>query len=113
MKLIAGRKYKNDLSEIVGVLMEYEEQQRLISLNQINQSLLTLYGQSELPDAELMHWLVQLMQHESYRKVYDQVRREEANNQSMVIEAIEQGSKVFSESDVDAVLALIRERKDK
>jgi len=113
MKLIAGRKYKNDLSDIVGVLMEYEEQQRPISLNQINQSLLTLYGRAELPDTDLMHWLVQLIHNGSYRKVYDLVRREEANNQSIVIEAIEQGSKVFSESDVDAVLALIRERKDK
>lgn len=113
MKLIAGRKYKNDLSDIVGVLMEYEEQQRPISLDQINQSLLTLYGQSEFPDAELMHWLKQLMQHGSYRKVYDQVRREEANNQSVVIEAIEQGPSIFNESDVDAMLALIRERKDK
>ena len=113
MKLIAGRKYKNDLSDIVGVLMEYEEQQRPISLDQINLSLLTLYGRTELPDTDLMHWLVQLIHNGSYRKVYDLVRREEANNQSMVIEAIEQGSKVFSESDVDAVLALIRERKDK
>lgn len=113
MKMMAGRKYKNDLSDIVGVLMDYDEQNRPISSNQIRDSIYSLYGITEVPNPDLMKWLDQLILQGHYRELYDQVRTEEAKNQSIVLEAIEQGSSIAGESDVDTVLALIREKKEK
>ena len=111
MKLMAGRRYKNDLSDIVGVLMDYEEQDQSLSINQILHSIQSLYGISELPDVSLMKWLEDIMQQGHYRELYDQVRTEEISNQSVVIEAIEQGIDINDEADVLTVLDMIRKKQ--
>ena len=44
MKLRAGRKYKNDFSDIIGVLMEHEEKNEHISYGDIDRAVINLYG---------------------------------------------------------------------
>lgn len=111
MKLVAGRRYKNDLSDIVGVLMDYEEQGQSLSINQIHHSIDSLYGVSELPDVSLMKWLEDIMQQGHYRELYDLVRMEEANNQTVVIDATNKGAVINNEADILAVLEMIREKQ--
>lgn len=44
MKLVSSRKYKNDLSDIVGILKEHKLQNNPITFNLINKALCELYG---------------------------------------------------------------------
>lgn len=43
MKLMAGRQYKNDLSDIVGVLIEQEERGDALTLDRIKKAVVDLY----------------------------------------------------------------------
>lgn len=43
MKLMAGRQYKNDLSDIVGVLVEQEERDEPLNFEKIQQAVVDLY----------------------------------------------------------------------
>lgn len=44
MKLMAGRQYKNDLSDVVGILLEQEKSQQQICLEDIKKAAEKLYG---------------------------------------------------------------------
>ena len=44
MKLRSGRKYKNDLSDIIGILAEHEKRNQPITLEMINKAVNDLYG---------------------------------------------------------------------
>lgn len=43
MKLVSGRKYKNDISDIVGIISEIKKE-RDISLSEIEKAVIDLYG---------------------------------------------------------------------
>mgnify|MGYP000764812454 FL=1 len=43
MKLMAGRQYKNDLSDIVGILIEQEERKKPLSFEVIQKAIVDLY----------------------------------------------------------------------
>ena len=44
MKLRSGRKYKNDLSDIIGILAEHDKRNQPITLELINKAVADLYG---------------------------------------------------------------------
>ena len=44
MKLRSGRKYKNDLSDIIGILAEHEKRGTVIIYEQIDTAVINLYG---------------------------------------------------------------------
>ena len=51
MKLRSGRQYKNDLSDIVGVLLEHKKRMTPITYDQIKNAVCDLYGDWEvIPD---------------------------------------------------------------
>lgn len=47
MKLMAGRQYKNDLSDIVGILIEQEERGDALTLERIKKAIVHLYDSYE------------------------------------------------------------------
>lgn len=49
MKLVSGRKYKNDLSDIIGIVNEINKE-RSISLNEIEKAVIDLYGNMDEVD---------------------------------------------------------------
>jgi len=52
MKLISGRQYKNDLSDIVGILWEHQKNGNPISREAIDKAVTVLYGENaEIPAA--------------------------------------------------------------
>ena len=44
MKLRSGRKYKNDLSDVIGILAEHQKRGKPITLDKINTAVCGLYG---------------------------------------------------------------------
>lgn len=51
MKLMAGRQYKNDLSDIVGVLIEQEERNEPLTFEKIQKAIIDLYDSySRIPE---------------------------------------------------------------
>jgi len=46
MKLMSGRRYKNDLSDIAGILLEHQKQGNPISQEMIGKAITKLYGET-------------------------------------------------------------------
>jgi hypothetical protein len=63
MKLCSGREYKNDLSDIAGILMEHEKAGNPISYEQIDKAVKDLYGDWDSIPKESVEFLHDTMEH--------------------------------------------------
>ena len=111
MKLRSGRQYKNDLSDILGILAEHEKKGRLLTLDQIKKAFCELYGNWDLISDHAGVFIENVMRNGNFEKQYrDTVSTEEENN--MLLTDFEKSDpNVTDSSNVDAILSMLRERK--
>lgn len=57
MKLVAGRNYKHDLSDIVGILIEEKNNNNPVSKEEIYTALMNLYGTTDIVSDEMKQFL--------------------------------------------------------
>ena len=68
MKLRSGRKYKNDLSDIIGILAEHKAKGDIITSERIDKAVLNLYGSwDEIPDDSISFILKRQEDSDLYR----------------------------------------------
>ncbi len=77
MKLRSGRQYKNDLSDIIGILAEQERMGNPISMEQIELAVINLYGGWEDFSEEAKQYIRQILAIADYQKAYETVRNSE------------------------------------
>ena len=86
MKLMSGRQYKYDLSDIVGVLWEHQKKGRPIARGTVDQAVATLYG----PDATLPEVSAQLLgaifETSDFEALYLRVRGSELKSKELLLE---------------------------
>jgi hypothetical protein len=86
MKLMSGRQYKNDLSDIVGILWEHQKKNNPLSKKSVEGAILSLYGKTaSLPEmsAQLLDYLFNL---ENYEALYLQIRDSEVETRQLLLE---------------------------
>ena len=89
MKLIAGRIYKNDLSDIIGVIRDEERAGNVISKESIEKALEELYGHKyEMPE-EAQRLMRAIFSGADKNALYDSYRKEETENRSILLEAFQ------------------------
>ncbi len=104
MKLMAGRKYKNDLSDVIGILKYHKEKGKPITLEKIKAAVEELYGSWELLPQSSSDFIEQAMGKENYAEVFDEIRSNEAQNNA-VLQTFERGYPgVLSEENLDEIL---------
>jgi len=77
MKLMSGRQYKNDLSDILGILLEHEKRGNPITRNTIENAISKLYGEKKLPDTS-KQFLNDIFESEDYEGDYKKFRKSES-----------------------------------
>lgn len=85
MKLRSGRLYKNDRSDIAGILAEHEKRGEPITMDRITQAVTNLYGGWEQISASSQLFIQQIMQNGEYQKTYGAIRQEEQDNKELLI----------------------------
>ena len=85
MKLRSGRLYKNDRSDIAGILAEHEKRGEPITMDRITQAVTNLYGGWEQISASSQLFIQQIMQNGEYQKTYGVIRQEEQDNKELLI----------------------------
>ena len=110
MKLRSGRKYKNDLSDIIGILAEHEKQETPITLDQIDIAINNLYGDwADIP-ADSRTFIQNAFRNGNYDKVYISIREEEKITKELLV-SFEQGYPgVTTESNVNEILRTLKEK---
>lgn len=104
MKLRSGRRYKNDLSDVLGILTSHKEDGAPITMDRIKKAVSDLYGNwTALPEAS-QRFIQQVMEGERYEKLYEETRKNELAAKEFLLEFEENAPGVAAASNVDAIL---------
>lgn len=83
MKLVSGRKYKNDISDIIGIISEIKKE-RDISLSEIEKAVIDLYGDMSKVDAFAYSLLKDCLNNNLVN--YEEIKKIEKQNKDNLLE---------------------------
>ena len=111
MKLRSGRKYKNDRSDIIGILAEHEKRGTSVTREKIDTAVQTLYGDwADIPtDAKV--FIEDALRNGNYEEVYAAIREEENRSKDILIGFERDYPGVTTEANADDILAALKARK--
>lgn len=111
MKLRSGRKYKNDLSDIIGILAEHEQRDCPISLDCIDKAVQKLYGGwAEIPSGSIK-FIKDAIQSGNYAKVYSAVTAEEQHTKHLLLQFEKNYPHTTTESNVEDILKVLKSKQ--
>lgn len=113
MKLRSGRKYKNDLSDIIGILAEHEKKSTPITLEKINLAVTNLYGGWDgFPD-DAKPFIEEALKNGNLESVYTSVKTEETAVKDALVDFVKEHPKAVTESNVNEILKDLRAKQGK
>ena len=84
MKLRSGRLYKNDLSDVLGILAEHEERGCPISEEKIHAAAIDLYGDWEALPESSRAFLVNIMKEGNFPLLYKEIASSERDTRALL-----------------------------
>lgn len=113
MKLRSGRKYKNDLSDIIGILAEHEKRGTPITLEEIDVAVTNLYGGWEGFPEDSKPFIEEALKNGDFENVYTSVKKDEIESKDILIGFEKDYPKVAKESNVNDILKILKEKRNK
>ena len=108
MKLKSGRQYKNDLSDIVGILAEHEKQKCPITKEAISKAVNDLYGGWNEIDEKSADFIDALLNNSNYVEMYDTIWENEQKTKSVLIAFQDKYPGALNERNIDSVIEKAR-----
>ena len=113
MKLMAGRQYKNDFSDIAGILMEQEEQDNAFTLDQIKKAVADLYDSYDsLPENSRL-FIESIYEKDSLEGLYKLCRQHEQENRDVLLAFQDDYPGILNGNNLEEVLKMAKEKKGK
>lgn len=84
MKLMAGRKYKNDFSDVIGILKHHKEHGIPLTLQKIRGAVEELYESWEELPVSSVSFIEQAVKKENYEEVFDEIQNNEIVNRTVL-----------------------------
>lgn len=112
MKMMSGRKYKYDRSDIIGILWEQEKAGDPLSLGRIQKAVDDLYGSYDVLSDEIKQFVENVLSKGNYEEMYAVVRKAEADNKANLIEYQEIKPDVINEDNVGDIIEALKRRKE-
>ena len=109
--MMSGRKYKYDLSDIIGVLREQEKRDDSLTLERIKTAVEDLYGSYEKISDEVRQFVEQAIQNGEYAETYASVRKAEAENREVLLEYQDNKPGVITNDNINEIIIALRKRK--
>ena len=113
MKLRSGRKYKNDLSDVIGILAEHEKRGTPITLEKIDVAVNNLYGGWEGFPEDSRPFIEDALKNGDFENVYASVKTDEIESKDILIGFEKAYPKVAKESNVNDILKTLKEKRSK
>ena len=111
MKLRSGRKYKNDLSDVIGILAEHQKSGDIITFRQIDTAVNNLYGGWQDFPKDSKPFIEDALKNADLEKVYASIKKEEAEAKDILVAFEEEYPMVAKESNVDDILTLLKQKQ--
>lgn len=113
MKLKAGRKYKNDLSDIVGILAEHEKRGQPITWNNVDLAVQHLYLDWDGIAEDAIAFIQNVFKTGNYMELFEQLQEQEKRSKDVLIGFQQEYPNTVTESNVDAILRQLQSSKPK
>ena len=111
MKLRSGRQYKNDLSDVVGVLNEHAKAGNPISIEKIKQAFINLYGDWKLMPDNSKEFLKAVFADGEYDRIYNSTRDNEKTSRASLIQFEQDYPGVTTMDNVNDILKELEKRR--
>ena len=113
MKLRSGRQYKNDMSDIVGILAEHDRRGNPITMEQIKTAVTNLYGNwSEIPEAS-GNFIEDVVRNGDYAAVYSVTLENEKSSKDTLIRFEANYPGVANQENVNDILRTLKQKQEK
>ena len=110
MKLMSGREYKFDLSDIAGVLLEHERSGNPISREDIDRAVLKLYGSwDDIPDASRAFY-EEAFKSGDYEGAYIEIREHEKYSKKILLDFDRDSPGELKGESISAILEQARNK---
>ena len=104
MKLMSGRQYKNDLSDIVGILWEHQKTGKPISRKSVEKATESLYGKdAEIPETS-MQLLSAVFASGDYETLYRATCESELESKKLLLEFERNYPNTLNGENIDSIL---------
>ena len=113
MKLKAGREYKYDRSDVIGILWEQERFGDPLTLERIQSAVRDLYGTYDVIAQDVQIFIEKAIQRGDYGFMYTRVREVEAESKENLLEYQEEKPGVINSDNVSDIIAALRRRKER
>lgn len=111
MKLCSGRQYKNDLSDVLGILAEHEKRGAPIGMEQIQAAVRDLYGSWEYLPESSRQFIDRTMKNPHPEALYNQIAAAEKETKESLIDFERLYPGVTNEANVNDIIKTLQERK--
>lgn len=111
MKLESGRRYKKDMSDILGILQEHAEKGSPITMEQIKKAYQELYGDWALLSEGLRIFIEDAMADGDYARQYQEIAAEEERAHTTLLHFQEEYPGVTTTDNVNDVLSVLMQKQ--
>ena len=112
MKLRSGRKYKNDLSDIIGILAEHEKKGMPITFEKIDAAVENLYGSWDSFPEDSKPFIEDALKNGDFENIYATVKNDEIESKDILIDFEKDYPKVAKESNINDILKTLKEKRN-
>lgn len=111
MKLRSGRKYKHDLSDIIGILAEHEKIGTPISKEAIDTAINNLYGGWEEIAQDAKQFIENALANRNYEEIYKSISEDEKRSKDILVGFENDYPGVTTESNVNDILKNLKSKQ--
>jgi hypothetical protein len=113
MKLMSGRRYKNDLSDIVGILREHHNNGNPISRASIDNAVSTLYGANAKLPAYSLRFIDNVFASNDLEKLYRDIRLEETNAKGALLQYEKHNPGKLTGENIDTIIEAAKRKRER
>lgn len=111
IKLCSGRKYKSDLSDIIGILYEHQKNGLPISMDDISRAVNKLYGGwGKIPESSKA-FIDAALKAQDYKALYTGMLADEKLSREVLIDFAANNPGIVGEANANEILASLKEQK--
>lgn len=111
MKLKSGRRYKNDLSDIVGIISEHNARSVPVTYEQIDKAVCDLYNSWDGITAELKELVLSVLKQPTNSSFFAQYRESEIQAKNILLDFEQKYPNTTNEENIDAILQKAKHKK--
>lgn len=109
MKMVSGRKYKNDLSDILGILYYHYKNNDEITYQQIEKAVVDLYSNFDRIKEDVVEFVKTAIENKTFVDGYNLQKETEQSIKDNLIQFEEKYENVLSEDNVDDIINKLSE----